>query len=82
MLLCGSTIDDVEDEQDDKLLEPLLPASPHKKHKLSFWDMYHALSSDDAMLFPLEPCSCVRIITIVNVVLFILVATTKRFVWE
>jgi hypothetical protein len=83
MLLCGSGIDDVDDvELDDKLLEPLLPASPHKKQKLSYWDMYHALSLDEAMFFPLDPCSCVRIISIINGVLFILVAAKKQFGWE
>jgi hypothetical protein len=83
MILCGASIDDVDDvEMDDTLLEPLLPASPHKKPKLSYWDMYHALSSDESMFFPMELCSCVRIVTIINVLLFIFVAVSKPFVWE
>jgi hypothetical protein len=80
MILCGASIEDVE--MDDALLEPLLPASPHKKPKLSYWDMYHALSSDDSMFFPMELCSCVRIVTIINFLLFIFVAVSKPFVWQ
>ena len=74
MILCGASIDAVDDvEMDDTLIEPLLPALPHKKPKLSYWDMYHALSSDESMFFPMELCSCVRIVTIINVLLFIFV---------
>ena len=63
---------------DDALLEPLLlPASPHKKPKLSYWDMYHAMSSDDSMFFPMELCSCLRIVTIITFLLFIFVAMTN-----
>jgi hypothetical protein len=83
MYLCGASNDDVDgDDMDVTLLEPLLPASPHKKPKLSYWDMYHALSSDEYMFFPMELCSCVRIVTIINFILFIFVAVSKPFVWE